>query len=85
MCRALEEGSRRVDVVPARGQASNAKGPTSACTQKPPSRAVGQAYRPRHFDTEAEARQAAVELAAIVCPGPDAEQELYVNTQNFTR
>ena len=48
-------------------------------------RAPGQAYRPALFATLTEAEAAAVRIAAVLWPGPDAQQEVYFNTQNFTR
>ncbi len=85
LCKALEEGTGRVDVVPGRAGGFWVRaevGPFAllACPRSP-----GQAYRPRQFDTEADAQQVAAALTAILCPGADAEQELYVNTQHFSR
>jgi hypothetical protein len=51
-----------------------------ACPRLP-----GQPYRPADFATLEEAREAALRLARIVCPDPDADQEFYFNTQNFSR
>jgi hypothetical protein len=48
-------------------------------------RQPGQAYRPLHLNTEDEARQTADAVDALLSPGPDANQELYVNTDHFTR
>jgi hypothetical protein len=48
-------------------------------------RAPGQAYRPALFATLDEAEAAARRVAAVLWPGPDAQQEVYFNTQNFTR
>jgi hypothetical protein len=48
-------------------------------------RQPGQAYRPLHLTTEDEARQTADAVDALLSPGPDANQELYVNTEHFTR
>jgi len=51
-----------------------------ACPRQP-----GQPYRPAEFATLEEARDAATRLARFVCPAPDADQEFYFNTQNFSR
>jgi hypothetical protein len=48
-------------------------------------RSPGQAYRPALFATLAEAEAAAGRIAAVLWPDPDAQQEVYFNTQNFTR
>jgi hypothetical protein len=48
-------------------------------------RLAGQSYRPVDFATPQEARDAALHLAKVVCPGADAEQEYYFNTQNFSQ
>ena len=50
-----------------------------ACAREP-----GRAYRPALFATLAEAEAAAARIAAVLWPGPDAQQEVYFNTQNFT-
>jgi hypothetical protein len=51
-----------------------------ACPRLP-----GQPYRPADFATLEEACEAALRLARVVWPGPDADQEFYFNTQNFSR
>jgi hypothetical protein len=48
-------------------------------------RVPGQTYRPVLFATLEEADSAARRIAAVLWPGPDTEQEVYFNTQNFTR
>jgi hypothetical protein len=48
-------------------------------------RAPGQPYQPMVFATLDEALQAAESLTAVLCPEADANQELYVNTRNFSR
>jgi hypothetical protein len=48
-------------------------------------RAPGQPYQPMVFATLDEALHAAESLTAILCPEADANQELYVNTRNFSR
>ncbi|MBY0527285.1 MAG: hypothetical protein K2R98_28070 [Gemmataceae bacterium] len=48
-------------------------------------RLPGQAYRPLTFATIEETQPMAKALAAVLCPGPDANQELYLNTQFFGR
>jgi hypothetical protein len=49
-----------------------------ACARHP-----GKPYQPLLFPNEAAVR-AAAELAAILCPPPGVDQELYVNTRNFS-
>jgi hypothetical protein len=46
-------------------------------------RQPGQAYRPLCLPTEADARRTADAVAALLAPGPDANQEVYLNTQHF--
>lgn len=46
-------------------------------------RTAEQQYQPLLFATYAEARTAGEELARIVWPAADAEQEYYFNTQKF--
>jgi hypothetical protein len=48
-------------------------------------RVLGQAYRPVVFATQEQAEVAAQRIAAVLWPGPGTEQEVYFNTQNFTR
>jgi hypothetical protein len=50
-----------------------------ACPRLP-----GQPYRPHVFADTAEAREAAARLAAVLCPPPGVEQELYFNTRHFS-
>jgi len=49
-----------------------------ACARKP-----GQAYRPLVFTVETEAQRIADSLRAVICPPPDADQELYTNMSQF--
>ncbi|MFN4260014.1 MAG: hypothetical protein ACK4RK_12030 [Gemmataceae bacterium] len=51
-----------------------------ACERRP-----GQAYQLAVFATLAEAQTAAQQLASVLCPATDAEQEIYFNTRHFTR
>ncbi len=51
-----------------------------ACLRNP-----GQAYRPHPFPTEAEARQTADAVQSVLCPLPEANQELYTNMSGFLR
>jgi len=46
-------------------------------------RQPGQAYRPLRLPTEDEARQTADAVDALLSPRPDANRELYVNTEHF--
>ncbi len=48
-------------------------------------RAPGQPYRPAMFSGFEEARDAAAAIAAVLCPNPGCEQEVYFNTRNFAR
>ncbi|MBI1913941.1 MAG: hypothetical protein HYS12_04285 [Planctomycetes bacterium] len=48
-------------------------------------RIPGQPYRPMLFAAEEEARAAVGLIAAALCPPAHAEQEVYLNTRNFTR
>jgi hypothetical protein len=48
-------------------------------------RVPGQPYRPKLFATMEEAEQTADELRALLCPPPDANQELYTNLSQFGR
>ncbi|MCS6849807.1 MAG: hypothetical protein NZ700_01400 [Gemmataceae bacterium] len=50
-----------------------------ACTRLP-----GQPYQPTCFATLAEAQAAAAQIAAVLCPPPDAPRDLYFNTRFFT-
>ncbi len=50
-----------------------------ACAREP-----GRAYHPALFATLAEAEAAALHIGAVLWPGPDAQQEVYFNTQHFT-
>jgi hypothetical protein len=49
-----------------------------ACPRRP-----GQPYQEMHFPSLEEAQDAARRIAAVVCPAPDAGQEVYFNTQHF--
>jgi len=44
----------------------------------------GQPYRPQWFATTEQAQQAILGVQSILPPPSDREQELYVNTRNFT-
>jgi hypothetical protein len=46
-------------------------------------RQPGLAYRPLCLGTQDEARQTADAVDALLSPGPEANQELYVNTEHF--
>jgi hypothetical protein len=48
-------------------------------------RLPGQAYEPLVFPDPPTARAAAEQLALILCPPPDIEQECYLNTRHFSR
>lgn len=47
-------------------------------------RAPGTAYQPMFFPSPEEAEREAEQIAAYVWPAPDATQEVYFNTQNFS-
>jgi hypothetical protein len=51
-----------------------------ACERRP-----GQPYRPMVFVNEADARQAAAAIAAVLHPPAGIEQELYFNVRHFVR
>jgi hypothetical protein len=46
-------------------------------------RVPGQPYRASLFATLEGAGEAAARLACVLCPGPDAGQEYYFNTQHY--
>jgi hypothetical protein len=48
-------------------------------------RLPGKPYQPMTFPSEEEARTTATELAGVLCPDADANQELYFNTYHFSR
>jgi hypothetical protein len=48
-------------------------------------RIPGRAYLPMVFPSMDEAGSAAEALRAVLCPPPDADQEVYFNTRNFAR
>jgi hypothetical protein len=48
-------------------------------------RIPGQPYRPHIFPDAAALRAAVETVSAMLRPPPGVEQELYVNTRNFTR
>ncbi len=48
-------------------------------------REPGRSYRAHVFATLEEARTTAAALRRVLCPPPEAAQELYFNMQNFTR
>jgi hypothetical protein len=47
-------------------------------------RMPGRPYQPEEFVDQDGAECAGRELAAVLCPGPDAEQEVYFNTRHFS-
>jgi hypothetical protein len=77
-------GFPEVSLVPVRGEAEFhlevRLGPLTLvlCTRSP-----GQAYVPGRFVDASEALQASERLRPILCPGPDAGQEVYFNTRHF--
>jgi hypothetical protein len=54
--------------------------PLVACRRLP-----GEAYRPAVFGTLEEARETAGQVTSALRPGPEANRELYTNTQHFNR
>jgi len=48
-------------------------------------RVPGQMYQPMTYATQEDAERAAEELRAILCPDPEANQELYTNLSQFGR
>jgi hypothetical protein len=48
-------------------------------------RAPGRPYEAERFADDEEARAVAADLAPILRPSPDAQQELYFNTRHFGR
>jgi hypothetical protein len=48
-------------------------------------RVPGQLYQPLVFTRREEAQDAAARLADVLRPAADADQELYVNTRDFSR
>jgi hypothetical protein len=50
------------------------------CPRRP-----GQPYQEMRFASREEAQEAARQIAAYVCPAPEANQEYYFNTQHFSR
>ncbi len=87
--RAFEESSAcpvRVEPLPAPdGMGYEVRAALGSWSWVACARSPGQPYRPAVFPTLAEALHAAEALRAILCPGPDAEQELYFNTHHFAR
>jgi hypothetical protein len=51
-----------------------------ACPRRP-----GQPYEEMRFPSLDEAQEAVRLLADVICPAPDAGQEVYFNTQHFSR
>lgn len=84
LSQALQSESARLKVVSAGDgfhvQASVGRFLLVACMRNP-----GQAYRPHPFASEAEARPTADALQGILCPLPEANQELYTNMSGFFR
>lgn len=84
--RALREwgggGAGHIDVVEPEWQLRASVGSFCllACRREP-----GQPYRPQTFADAAAAQAAAAELARILCPPPEIEQEIYFNTRHFSR
>ena len=81
-----EEGSGRAEPAPAPAGEGYwiwldlEPHPLLACERSP-----GQAYRPATFATLGEAWSTAAAISAVLCPGPDANLELYTNTDRFQR
>ncbi len=48
-------------------------------------RVAGQPYQPLVFESVAEACAAADRISSFLCPARDAEQEVYLNTRQFSR
>jgi hypothetical protein len=54
--------------------------PLLLCPREP-----GRSYRPGVFADRAAAAAAAAAVAAVLRPGPDGEQEVYLNARHFAR
>jgi hypothetical protein len=84
LCRALTSSTGRVEMVAADGGfrvcCEISAFPLIICGRKP-----GEPYRPMLFPDETAARQAADAVRAVLCPAADAERQLYLNTQHFSR
>lgn len=84
--RAACDGSELVEVATAPAgegfhlRARAAEHTWIACPREP-----GKPYRPLVFADRAAAEEAAAALTRVLRPAPDANQEYYFNTQNFTR
>ncbi len=61
-------------------QASVGRFSLIACLRNP-----GQAYRPHPFPTDTEAQEIAEAVRNVLCPLPEANQELYTNMSGFLR
>jgi hypothetical protein len=48
-------------------------------------RVPGEPYRPALFATVTKALAAAERITSVLCPRPDANQEIYFNTDQFTK
>ena len=48
-------------------------------------RVPGARYKPAVFASVSQALAAAERIAAVLCPGADAKQEIYINTDQFTK
>jgi hypothetical protein len=83
LVRSPEAGS--IEVIPAEGAGWLVQANFGAFALVACARLAGQAYRPLAFATEEEAGRAAAALRSALCPAADADQELYVNTQHFSR
>lgn len=46
-------------------------------------RTPGRSYEPVEFASEAEAQASVQDIGKFLCPPPDANQEVYFNTQHF--
>jgi hypothetical protein len=48
-------------------------------------RVPGAPYKPAQFATATKALAAAERITSVLCPRPDANQEIYFNTDQFTK
>jgi hypothetical protein len=77
-------GTAAVKVVPAEAEQFWVRAEVGAFVLIVCGRVAGQPYRPLALMPDA-ARQMADAVRAVLCPAPDAERELYVNTHQFAR
>jgi hypothetical protein len=86
LARALAAGDNRVDAIAAPDSAGYhvragvGRFVLIVCARRP-----GQAYQPLVLDSVREACAVAEQVGRFVCPAPQAEQELYLNTRHFSR